>query len=100
MAESANTTDLGKLTFKRSMSPSEFMKEHGYDKLDVVINPKTGKRFLSTTDAEGKSEAVGKASKSDDYKNNPVISWCEDPVSKEEFWMLHGQANVEHSFSL
>ena len=98
MANANNTTDIRTLTFKRSLTPIQFMKENDLSKIDVVINPHTGKRFFTTSD----SSVSGKASASDDYKENPVISLCEDPATGEEFWMLHKQAtdNVEHSFTL
>ena len=97
MPQANNTTDIKTLVFKRSLSPSQFMQEHKLDKIDVVINPHTGKRFFTTSN----SDVSGKASKTDDYKENPVFSLCEDPEG-EEFWMLHKQAtdNVEHSFTI
>ena len=97
-SQANNTADVSTLTFKRTLSPSQFMSEHNLDKIDVLINPKTGRRFFTTSN----SDVGGKGSKSDDYKDNPVFSLCVDSSTGEEFWMLHKKAtdNVEHSFSL
>lgn len=96
--ETANTTNIATLKFKRTWTPKQFMAENNLEKIDVVINPKTNKRFFTTSD----SEIGGKADKTGDYKQNPVISLCEDSSTGEEFFLLHKQAseNVEHSFAL
>lgn len=96
--ETSNTTNLSKLTFIETFSPSQFMKEHNLDKIDVVVNPHTNKRFFITSN----SAISGKADKTGAYKENPAISKCLDEATGEEFWMLHKQAtdNVEHSFAL
>ena len=96
--ETANTTNTATLTFKKTYSPKQFMSEFNLDKIDVVVNPHTNKRFFTTSN----SEISGKADKTGAYKENPAISLCQDPETGEEFYMLHKQAtdNVEHSFEL
>lgn len=76
------------ISFGRSLTVPQFIKECGADKLGVKQNPRTGKFFMTCGTTTGKVSlkisAAGRAER-------PVVSLCTSPEEEAPYWMLHEQ---------
>ena len=73
------------LKFSNSLSVADFKAQHSITgTIDIVLNPKTQKKFFVAGSINGKVSIKG--------YDNPVISLCTDGT--ETFYMLHSKATT------
>ena len=85
------------MNFSKTLPLVDFIVSQGASKLDLIRNPKTGKRFFTVpgTDVTGRvAEKVKKLSA------ELSVSWY-TPEEGEASYMVHttGSVNIEDSFS-
>jgi hypothetical protein len=86
------------MNFSKTLPLVDFIVSQGASKLDIIRNPKTGKRFFTVpgTDVSGRV-----ADKVEKLSAELSVSWF-TPEEGEPSYMVHttGTANVEDSFAL
>ena len=79
------------MTFGQSLSIADFKAKHNAGSLDVVLNPKTGKLFVT---ANGKTVAAVSKNYDSTLEHKAFVEIIDDETS-EILWCLHN-SNTEN----